>query len=132
MLPAMLGCLFLGHQLNVLSMGDESARGLGMNTVRVRLIASGLVVILTGAAVSVAGPIGFVGLATPHIARSIVGADYRWVLPYSMLLGAMLLVFADTVGRVAARPGEIQVGVVMAFIGAPFLIALARRRTVAN
>lgn len=132
MAPAALICLFLGHQLNVLSMGEESARGLGMNTVRVRLIASGLVVILTGAAVSVAGPIGFVGLATPHIARSVVGSDYRWILPYSMLMGSLLLVFADTVGRVAARPSEIQVGVVMAFIGAPFLIALARRRTVAN
>lgn len=132
MAPAALGSLFLGHQLNVLSMGEESARGLGMNTTRVRLISSALVVVLTGAAVSVAGPIGFVGLATPHIARSIVGADYRWVLPYSMLLGALLLVVADTLGRVAARPSEIQVGVVMAFIGAPFLIVLARRRTVAN
>lgn len=132
MAPAAIGCLFLGHQLNVLSMGDESARGLGMNTVRVRLIASGLVVILTGAAVSVAGPIGFVGLATPHIARSLIGADYRWVLPYSFLLGSLMLVVADTVGRVAARPSEIQVGVVMAFIGAPFLIVLARRRSVAN
>lgn len=132
MAPAALGCLFLGHQLNVLSMGDESARGLGMNTTRVRLIASGLVVILTGAAVSVAGPIGFVGLATPHIARSLIGADYRWVLPYSFLLGSLMLVIADTVGRVAARPSEIQVGVVMAFIGAPFLIVLARRRSVAS
>ncbi len=132
MAPAAFGCLFLGHQLNVLSMGEESARGLGMNTTRVRLFASGLVVILTGAAVSVAGPIGFVGLATPHIARSIVGADYRWVLPYSFLLGSLMLVVADTLGRVAARPGEIQVGVVMAFVGAPFLIVLARRRSVAN
>jgi iron complex transport system permease protein len=132
MAPAALACLFLGHQLNVLSMGEESARGLGMNTTRVRLISSALVVVLTGAAVSVAGPIGFVGLATPHIARSLVGADYRWVLPYSLLLGSLLLVIADTVGRVLARPSEIQVGVVMAFIGAPFLIALARRRSVAN
>lgn len=132
MAPAAFACLFLGHQLNVLSMGEESARGLGMNTTRVRLISSALVVVLTGAAVSVAGPIGFVGLATPHIARSLVGADYRWVLPYSLLLGSLLLVIADTVGRVAARPSEIQVGVVMAFIGAPFLIALARRRSVAN
>lgn len=132
MAPAAIGCLFLGHQLNVLSMGEESARGLGMNTVRVRLIASGLVVILTGAAVSVAGPIGFVGLAVPHIARSLIGADYRWVLPYSLLLGSVMLVVADTIGRVAARPSEIQVGVVMAFVGAPFLIMLARRRTVAN
>ncbi len=132
MAPAALACLFLGHQLNVLSMGEESARGLGMNTTRVRLVSSALVVMLTGAAVSVAGPIGFVGLATPHIARSLVGADYRWVLPYSLLLGSVLLVIADTVGRVLARPSEIQVGVVMAFIGAPFLIALARRRSVAN
>lgn len=132
MAPAAIACLFLGHQLNVLSMGEESARGLGMNTTRVRLISSALVVVLTGAAVSVAGPIGFVGLATPHIARSLVGADYRWVLPYSLVLGALLVVVADTVGRVAARPSEIQVGVVMAFIGAPFLIALARRRSVAN
>lgn len=132
MAPAAIACLFLGHQLNVLSMGDESARGLGMNTTRVRLISSALVVILTGAAVSVAGPIGFVGLATPHIARSIVGADYRWVLPYSLLLGSLLLVLADTAGRLLTRPSEIQVGVVMAFIGAPFLIALARRKSVAN
>lgn len=132
MAPAAFGCLFLGHQLNVLAMGEESARGLGMNTTRVRLIASALVVVLTGAAVSVAGPIGFVGLATPHIARAIVGADYRWVIPYSFLFGSLMLVVADTVGRVAARPSEIQVGVVMAFIGAPFLIALARNRSVAN
>ena len=132
MLPAAIACLFLGQQLNVLSMGEESARGLGMNTTRVRLVASALVVVLTGSAVSVAGPIGFVGLATPHIARSLVGSDYRWVLPYSFLLGSILLVLADTTGRVAARPSEIQVGVVMAFIGAPFLIALARRRSVAN
>lgn len=132
MLPAAVLSLFLGHQLNVLSMGDESAKGLGMNTTRVRFISSALVVILTGAAVSVAGPIGFVGLATPHIARSMIGADYRWVLPYSLLLGSLLLVIADTFGRVVARPSEIQVGVVMAFVGAPFLIILARRRTVAN
>lgn len=132
MLPAVLAGLFLGHQLNVLSMGDESAKSLGMNTKRVRGISSAIVVVLTGAAVSVAGPIGFVGLATPHIVRSVIGADYRWVLPYSFFLGATMLTIADTVGRVAARPSEIQVGVVMAFIGAPFLIALARRRTVAN
>ncbi|MCO5219231.1 MAG: iron ABC transporter permease [Thermomicrobiales bacterium] len=131
-LPATLACLLMGHQLNVLSMGEESARALGMNTQRVRMISSGLVVILTGASVAVAGPIGFVGLATPHIVRSIVGADYRWILPYSFFTGAALLTTADTVGRVIARPSEIQVGVVMAFVGAPFLIALARRRTVAS
>ena len=132
LLPATLACLLMGHQLNVLSMGEESARALGMNTQRVRLLSSALVVILTGAAVAVAGPIGFVGLATPHIVRSVIGADYRWILPYSFFFGAALLTVADTLGRVIARPSEIQVGVMMAFVGAPFLIALARRRTVAN
>lgn len=131
-LPATLACLLMGHQMNVLSMGEESARALGMNTKRVRLISSALVVVLTGASVAVAGPIGFVGLATPHIVRSVIGADYRWILPYSFFTGAALLTTADTVGRVIARPSEIQVGVVMAFVGAPFLIALARRRTVAS
>lgn len=132
LLPATLACLLMGHQLNVLSMGEESAKALGMNTQRVRLVSSALVVILTGAAVSVAGPIGFVGLATPHIVRSIIGADYRWILPYSFFVGAALLTSADTLGRVIARPSEIQVGIVMAFVGAPFLIILARRRTVAS
>ncbi|HEU0165615.1 MAG TPA: iron ABC transporter permease, partial [Thermomicrobiales bacterium] len=124
--------LFLGHQLNVMSMGEETARSLGMNTGRTRVISSVLVVIITGAAVSAAGPIGFVGLATPHVVRSIVGPDYRWILPYSLVIGAMFLTAADIVGRVIARPGEIQVGIVTAVLGAPFLIYLARQRTVAS
>lgn len=131
-IPCLIVSMFLGHQLNVLSMGDENARALGMNTSRVRLISSLIVVLLTGAAVSVAGPIGFVGLATPHIARAIVGADYRWVLPYSFLTGSLLLTTADILGRVVTRPSELQVGIVMAFVGAPFLIYLARKRTMAN
>jgi iron complex transport system permease protein len=121
-----LGALFLGHQLNVLSMGEDNARALGMNTTRVRIGASLLVVMITGAAVSVAGPIGFIGLATPHIARAIVGADYRWILPYSMVLGAIILTAADIAGRLIVRPSELQVGIVTALIGAPFLIYLAR------
>lgn len=124
--------LFLGHQLNVLSMGDESARALGMHTTRTRLIASALVVLITGAAVSVAGPIGFVGLATPHIARSVVGPDYRWVLPYSLVLGAIVLTAADVAGRLLARPAELQVGIVTAIVGAPFLVWLARQRNVTD
>ena len=86
--------------------------------------------LITGAAVAAAGPIAFVGLAMPHIVRAIVGPDYRWVLPYSLLGGAILLTGADIVGRVIARPGEVQVGIVTALIGAPFLIYLARRRSV--
>jgi iron complex transport system permease protein len=122
----------MGHQLNVLSMGDDTARALGMRAGRVRLICAVLVVLITGAAVAAAGPIGFVGLATPHIVRAIVGPDYRWVLPYSLLGGAILLTSADILGRVIARPGEVQVGIVTALVGAPFLIYLARQRSVAN
>jgi iron complex transport system permease protein len=134
--PFLLGgagaTLFMGHQLNVLSMGDDTARALGMRAGRTRLLCSLLVVLITGAAVSAAGPIAFVGLATPHIVRAVVGHDYRWVLPYSLLGGAILLTGADILGRVIARPGEVQVGVVTALAGAPFLIGLARRRNVAN
>jgi iron complex transport system permease protein len=125
-------CVLMGHQLNVLSMGEDAARALGMQTGRIRIISSVLVVVITGAAVSVAGPIAFVGLATPHIVRSIVGPDYRWVLPYTVLVGAIFLTLADVIGRIVTRPGEIQVGIVTAIIGAPFLIYLARKRTVAN
>jgi iron complex transport system permease protein len=134
--PFLLGgaliCIFMGHQLNVLSMGDDTARALGMRAGRIRLICSILVVLITGAAVSAAGPIAFVGLATPHIVRAIVGPDYRWVLPYSLLGGAIMLTGADILGRVVARPGEVQVGIVTALIGAPFLIYLARKRNVGN
>lgn len=125
-----LACIFLGHQLNVMSMGEDTARALGMNTARTRIICSALVVLITGAAVAAAGPIGFVGLATPHIVRSVIGADYRWILPYSLVVGAIFLLVADIVGRLIARPGEVQVGIVTALVGAPFLIYLARQRSV--
>lgn len=132
MLPFLLGgsvaCVLLGHQLNVLSLGDETAQSLGMRTGRTRLICSVLVVIITGAAVSVAGPIGFVGLAVPHMVRAFVGPDYRWVLPASVLFGAIFLVGADIVGRVIARPSELEVGIITALVGAPFMVALARRK----
>ncbi len=124
--------LFFGHQLNVLSLGDETARALGMKTGTLRLVGLVLVVVITGASVAAAGPIAFIGLATPHLVRSVIGPDYRWVLPYSMVVGAILLTSADVIGRVVARPSEVQVGIVTAIIGAPVLIALARRRTLAS
>ncbi|MEJ7837691.1 MAG: iron ABC transporter permease [Thermomicrobiales bacterium] len=132
LIGGVLICVLMGHQMNVLSMGEDAARALGMQTARIRIVSSVLVVLITGAAVSVAGPIGFVGLATPHIVRSIVGPDYRWVLPYSVLVGAVFLTLSDVIGRVVTRPGEIQVGIITAIFGAPFLIYLARRRTVSN
>jgi iron complex transport system permease protein len=134
--PFLLGgavaCIFLGHQLNVLSLGDDAARGLGMQTNRTRIICSIPVVFITGAAVSAAGPIAFVGLAIPHMVRSVIGSDYRWVLPYSLVFGAIFLTAADVIGRIVMRPGEVEVGIVTAVVGAPFLIYLARKRSVAN
>lgn len=126
------GALLFGHQLNILSLGDDTARALGMRTGWVRGACALLVVLLTGAAVAAAGPIGFVGLAVPHLVRAVVGPDYRWVLPYSAVVGPGLLLAADILGRVVARPSELQVGIVTAFCGAPFLIYLARRRRVAE
>jgi iron complex transport system permease protein len=124
--------LLLGKQLNVLSLGEETARALGVRTGVLRGGALILVVVITGASVAAAGPIAFVGLATPHLVRSVIGADYRWILPYSMVAGAILLTCADIIGRIVARPGEVQVGIVTAVIGAPGLIALARRRSLAS
>ena len=83
---------------------------------------------LVGGAVALCGPIGFVGLVVPHVARTITGADYRWLLPFAALLGACLVLLADVLGRVVARPSEVQVGVMLAMVGAPFFIGLVRRR----
>lgn len=117
--------------LNLLALGEDVARGLGQNVALVRW--SGLVAItlLTGAAVAACGPIAFLGLIVPHIARTLTGPDYRWLLPAAGLIGAVLLLGADVVGRVVARPGELQVGIVLALIGAPFFIVLVRRRRLA-
>jgi len=132
MAAGVVACIFLGHQLNVLAMGEDNARSLGMNTSRTRLMASSFVIIITGAAVAAAGPIGFVGLAVPHFAKALVGADFRWILPYSFGLGVILLLSADIVGRLIVRPGELPVGIVTALVGAPFLVYLARTIRVSN
>jgi iron complex transport system permease protein len=126
------GTLLLSHQLNILSLGDDTARALGMPIGRVRGALAVLVVLMGGAAVAAAGPIGFVGLAVPHLIRVFTGPDYRWVLVYSLIVGPLLLLSADILGRVLAYPSELQVGIVTALVGAPFLIALARRRRVAD
>jgi iron complex transport system permease protein len=122
----------LGPALNVLSLGDDAARGLGQRVELTRAISATAVVLLVGTSVSVAGPIAFVGLIVPHVARAITGPDYRWVLPYAALLAPILLVGADVVGRVVARPGEIEVAIVTAVIGTPFLVVLVRRRKLAE
>ncbi|MGB3338903.1 MAG: iron chelate uptake ABC transporter family permease subunit [Devosia sp.] len=121
-----------GRMLDGLSMGEDVARSLGQNVGRSRAIAGLAAVILAGAATAAAGPITFVGLTVPHVARAITGPNYRWILPYSMLLAPILLLGADVIGRVIAPPGEVQVGIVTAFLGAPFFIALVRRRKLAT
>ncbi len=95
-----------------------------------RIIATVGAVILCGAATAVCGPIGFVGLVVPHVCRLLVGVDYRWLLPFSALGGAILLTVSDIVGRLAARPSELEVGVVTALVGAPFFIFIVRRQKV--
>ena len=117
--------------LDGLSMGDDVARALGQRIAISRGLAGLAAVILAGGATAAAGPIAFVGLTVPHVARAITGPGYRWILPYSMLMAPILLLGADVIGRVIAPPGEVQVGIVTAFLGAPFFIALVRRRKLA-
>ncbi len=118
--------------LNTLSLGDDVARSLGQRVHLTRGLSALAIVLLCGAATAAAGPIGFVGLTVPHVARAICGPDYKWILPWSLVLAPTLLLSADVVGRLIARPGEVQVGIVTAFIGAPFFIALVRRRKLAD
>ncbi len=120
------------RSLNAIAMGDEVARALGTNLGRDRALVITSVVCLAGAATAAAGPIAFVGLAVPHVARAIAGPDYRWIVPLSALLGASLLLGADVVGRFIVQPGELQVGIVTAFLGAPVFVAVARSSRVSD
>ena len=120
---ALAGC----KALTILSLGDETARGLGVPVERVRFSMTAVAALLAAGAVSVAGLIGFVGLVVPHIVRLIIGTDYKYVIPGSAILGAGVLVFCDTLGRVAFSPIEIPAGIIMAFLGAPFFLYLLRR-----
>lgn len=122
----LVGALLLGRQITTISLGEDVARGLGQNVTKVKALAALMVVLMAGGAVALAGPVGFVGLVVPHVVRAIVGADYRWIIPYSAIFGALLVTAADTVGRVALRPQELPLGVVLAVVGAPFFIYLAR------
>lgn len=131
-LPFMLLGLVLAaanaRALDVLALGEDSARGLGQNITRARVVGLTGVTLLTGAAVSVSGPIGFVGLVAPHVVRSLVGPAHGRLLPLAALVGAVLVLAADVVGRVVVRPAELAVGIVLGIVGAPFFIAMVRRR----
>jgi iron complex transport system permease protein len=126
MIIGLIGAWLISRQITTMSLGDDVAKGLGQNTLWVRVIAAVVVVLLAGGAVALAGPIGFVGLVIPHIVRFLVGVDYRWIIPYTALLGAILVTVGDVGARVLIKPQEMPVGVVMAFVGAPFFIVLAR------
>lgn len=122
----------LARPLNALALGDDTGRALGAHLGRTRGFGVAAITLLCGGAVAAAGPIGFVGLTVPHVARAITGPDQRWVLPYSTLLASILLLGSDILGRVIARPGEIEVGIVTAFVGAPVFIWIARRSRLAQ
>ena len=123
-------CVLMARGMNSLALGDDLATGLGVNVLRTRLVSALGAVVLCGAATAIAGPIGFVGLVVPHVCRLLVGTDHRWLLPFSAVTGAALLVAADIVGRLVARPSELDVGIVTAIIGAPFFIWIVRRQKV--
>jgi iron complex transport system permease protein len=122
----------LARPLNALALGDDSGRALGARVGRTRALGAVAITLLCGAATAVAGPIVFVGLTVPHMARAIAGPDQRWVLAYSALLAPILLLTADVIGRVVVSPAELEVGIVTALIGAPVLIALVRRKRIAQ
>lgn len=120
--------LLLARQLNILQLGDEMAKSLGLHVECTRLVLTAVAALLAASAVSVVGLLGFVGLIVPHMARLIVGSDHRVLLPASAILGAAVLMYSDTVARVAFAPVELPVGILMAALGAPFFLFLLRRQ----
>jgi iron complex transport system permease protein len=123
----LMAALVCARRLNILMLGDETATSLGLEVERSRLLLIGLASLLAGSSVSVAGLLGFVGLIVPHLARMIVGSDYRILFPASALLGAALLTLCDTAARMVLNPVELPVGILMSLIGAPFFLYVLRR-----
>ena len=120
--------LGLSRQVTALSMGEETASGLGVNSKKIRIAVLSSVIIVTAASVSLVGPMGFVGLVIPHFVRLIIGYDYRLIIPGSALVGAIFLLFADIIARTLMSPIEVSTGLVTAFVGAPILVWLVRTR----
>lgn len=120
--------VLVSTDLNSIALGDDLAASLGTKVVRARIVTILAVTVLAGGATALTGGIGFVGLMVPHVVRWIVGPDQRWIFFYCLLGGPIMVMLADTLGRIIARPGEIEVGILTAVIGAPVLIALVRRK----
>ncbi len=127
LLLAWAGSMLMFRQLNIFLLGEDVAKSLGQHTLLFKLLAGVLIVFLAGGSVAVAGPISFVGIVVPHIARYLVGNDHRWVIPYAALLGGILLIAADISARFIIMPEEVPVGVMTALIGTPFFIHIARK-----
>lgn len=124
--------LLIARPLNAMEMGDDTARSLGARLTRTRVLAMLSVTLLCGAATAACGPIVFIGLMVPHLVRTVTGPDMRWILPYAAVLAPVLLLGSDVVGRVVARPSELQVGIVTALIGGPVFVQLVRRKRMAQ
>lgn len=124
--------LLIARPLNAIALGDDQARALGARLTRTRVLAMLAVTLLCGGATAACGPIVYVGLMVPHAVQAVTGPDVRWILPYSAVLSPVLLLGADVLGRVVARPGELQVGIVTAVLGGPVFIYLVRRRRMAQ
>lgn len=127
MAVAWVGAFLLARPIQTLLMGDDVAKGLGQRTLLVKIMTGVVIVLLSGASVAVAGPIGFVGLVTPHLARYLVGVDTRWVFLYSGILGSAILLAADIAARFIAKPAEVPIGAMTALVGIPFFIYVARK-----
>ncbi|WP_343208518.1 iron ABC transporter permease [Anaerolentibacter hominis] len=127
-LAGLILVMCLTNRLNLLSMGDEVATGLGLNVERTRLLFIVISSLLAGSAISVVGQIAFVGLCVPHITRMLVGSDYRYLLPASAINGASLIICCDWLARIVIRPEEMNVGIMIAALGAPFFLYLLRRK----
>ncbi|QNK59215.1 iron ABC transporter permease [Paenibacillus sp. PAMC21692] len=124
---ALVGAFLLARHMNVLTLGEDVAVGLGQKTIYIKLAAGVIIVLLAGGSVSMAGPIAFVGIIVPHLMRYLVGLDYRWVIPYCAVYGAILLLAADVGSRYISFPKEVPVGIMTAVIGVPFFVFIARR-----
>ncbi|MDF2873160.1 MAG: ferrichrome transporter permease [Anaerocolumna sp.] len=127
-LIAVLASLALSSSVTVMSLGEDVAMGLGLKTRFVKGISTLIVLVLTGLSVIVVGPVGFVGLITPHIVRYLVGVDYRYIIPASGLYGALLTIFADLTGRLINKPYETPISVIFAVVGVPYFLFLARKQ----
>lgn len=126
-IAGLIAALFISPSITILSLGEEVAAGLGQRTKLVKGIGTGVVMILAGASVATVGGVGFIGLMVPHIVRFLVGVDYRWIIPCSAVLGGILVVFADIGAKMIAVPYETPLGAIIAVLGVPFFLYLARK-----